>query len=71
MLAITEEDQQRIRQNMQSLSQTSEVYRRYEKKFDTQETQIEEQRGRLAELQKQEQAQRKALEDYVESLAVN
>jgi hypothetical protein len=66
-----EEDQQRIRQNMQSLSQTSEVYRRYEKKFDTQETQIEEQRGRLAELQKQEQAQRKALEDYVESLAVN
>jgi hypothetical protein len=64
------DEQKRIRENMGVLSQTSEVYRRYEKKFDEQETQIEQLRTRLGELRKQEEAQRKALEEYILSLAV-
>lgn len=63
------EEQKRIRENMGVLSQSSEVYRRYEKKFDEQETQVEQMRGRLGELRTQEDAQRKALEDYIRSLA--
>ncbi len=63
-------EQNRIRENMKTLSETSDVRRRYEKKLDEQETRIEELRGQLAELQKQETTRQKALEDYIASLDV-
>lgn len=63
-------EQNRIRENMGRLSQTSDVYRRYEKKLDTQETQIEEAREKIAGLRQQETQRRKALEDYLMGLNV-
>lgn len=63
-------EQTRIRENMKTLSETSDVRRRYEKKLDEQETRIEDLRGQLAELRKQETAQQRALEDYIVSLNV-
>ena len=67
-IAAIADEQKRLRENMAVLSQTSEVYRRYEQKFDKQETQVEEMRTRLAELRKQEEGQRKALEDFILSM---
>jgi hypothetical protein len=58
-------EQKRIRENMAVLSESSEVRKRYEKKLNDQETSVESLRERLAGLQKQEDAHRKALEDYV------
>lgn len=63
-------EQTRIRENMKTLSETSEVRRRYEKKLDEQETRVEKLREQLAELSKQEESRRKALEDYIVSLTV-
>jgi hypothetical protein len=63
-------EQKRIRENMTVLSETSEVRKRYEKKLNDQETSVETLRERLAGLRKQEETQRKALEDYVLSLSV-
>ncbi|HKQ49540.1 MAG TPA: DUF4139 domain-containing protein [Phycisphaerae bacterium] len=61
-------EQSRIRENMKVLSQTSDVYRRYEKKFDEQETDIEKLRGDLVKLRDQEQKQLGELEQFLLSL---
>jgi hypothetical protein len=63
-------EQGRIRENMKALSDSSEVRRRYEKKLDEQETRIEELRGQLKDLETQETARRKALEDYLAAMDV-
>ncbi len=63
------EEQSRIRQNMKALSRTSDIYRRYERKFDAQETQIEDLHERTATLRKQEAQQQEALEHYLQSLS--
>ena len=60
--------QDRIRKNMQVLSKNSEVYRRYERKFDTQENRIEDLREEIAALVKQENEQRRALDEFLLSL---
>lgn len=64
---ITEE-QTRIRENMKTVSQSSEIYTRYIKKFDSQETQIEVLREQLKKLRTEEATQRKQLEDYITGL---
>lgn len=64
------EEQSRIRQNMKALSKTSDIYRRYERKFDTQETRIEDLREQTTTLRKQETQQQEALEHYLQSLSV-
>ena len=61
-------EQARIRQNMGQLDRTSDLYRRYVTMLDAQETQIGKLRDDIADLQKRENAQRKALEDYVNGL---
>jgi hypothetical protein len=63
-------EQSRIRENMKVLSQTSDVYRRYEKKFGEQETRVERLNGDLANLQQQEQKQLQDLEKFLMSLEV-
>ncbi len=65
--AITEE-QKRIRENMGVLAQTSDVYRRYEQKFNTQETRIETLREKVTELKTQGQAREAAVRDYLKTL---
>lgn len=61
-------EQDRIRRNMQVLSKNSDVYRRYERKFDTQENRIEDLREEIAALVKQENEQRRALDEFLQSL---
>jgi len=64
---ITQE-QGRIRENMKVLAQNSELYGRYLKKFDEQETQIEGLREQVRKLRTEQEAQRKQLDDYVNGL---
>jgi hypothetical protein len=64
---ITEE-QTRIRENMKTVSQSSEIYTRYVKKFDAQETQIEELREQLRKVRSDLESQRKQLEEYITGL---
>jgi len=67
---ITQE-QTRIRDNMKVLAQNSELYTRYLKKFDEQETQIERLREQLQKLREEETARQKQLEDYLANLQVD
>lgn len=62
------EEQNRLRQNMNSLDRGSDLYKRYVTKLGEQETRIETLRTEIADLLQQEQAQRKAIENYVAGL---
>jgi len=57
-----------IRQNMDRLDRTSDLYKRYVTMLDGQETEILELQKDIEDLQKQEDAQRKELNDYVAGL---
>jgi hypothetical protein len=67
--AITD-DQARLRANLERVPPTSEAYKRYLKKFDEQETEIEKLQDAIRKLQVTEQQQRKAYEDYLMNLSV-
>jgi len=67
---ITQE-QSRIRENMKVLAQNSELYTRYLKKFDEQETQVEGLRDQLRKLRVEEETQRKQLDDFVSNLQLD
>ncbi len=67
--AITD-DQARLRANLERVPPTSEAYKRYLKKFDEQETEIEKLQDAIRKLQATEQQQRKAYEDYLMNLRV-
>ncbi len=67
---ITQE-QGRIRENMARLAQNSELYNRYVKKFDEQETEIENVRKEIETLKKTEAAQQKDMNDYLMGLDVS
>ena len=69
-LKVIESDQARMRANMERVPQTSEAYKRYLKKFDDQETQIETTRARVARLQETAEGQKKAYEAFVLGLNV-
>ena len=64
------QEQSRIRENMAKLSQNSELYTRYVKKFDQQETELENLRQEIESLQKTERKQQQELNDYLLSLDV-
>jgi hypothetical protein len=65
-----DDDQNRIRQNMNSLPRDSDLYKSYMAKLTTQETQLENLRQQIAKLQDAETAANKALSDYVQSLDI-
>jgi hypothetical protein len=67
--AITQE-QTRIRENMDRLDRTSDLYKRYVKKFSDQEDQVEKLRGQIQELLTKEQGLRKTLDEYLANLNV-
>lgn len=69
-LKVIEQDQARMRANMERVPQTSEAYKRYLKKFDDQETEIEKTRMRIVKLQAQAEEQRQAYEGFVSNLTV-
>jgi septal ring factor EnvC (AmiA/AmiB activator) len=62
------DDQVRLRANLREMPQTAEAYKRYLKKFDEQETQIEDLQKKIKALQDSEFAHRKAFEDYLAKL---
>jgi hypothetical protein len=66
---ITQE-QGRIRENMAKLNQNSELYTRYVKKLDEQETALESLRQEIEQLRTTEATQQKELNDYLLALDV-
>jgi hypothetical protein len=69
-LKVIEDDQARMRNNMARVPQTAEAYKRYLKKFDDQETEIENRRNRITKLQETLDEQTRAYTDFVASLNV-
>ena len=64
------QEQGRIRENMAKLPQNSELYGRYVKKLDQQETDTEKLQRELDSLRQTEAGQRRDLSDYLQSLDV-
>jgi hypothetical protein len=60
----------RIRENMQRLQQNSDLYNRYVKKLDQQETELEKLRKEIESLKSREEEQRRELQNYVMSLDI-
>ena len=60
----------RIRENMQRLQQNSDLYTRYVKKLDQQETELEKLRKEIENLKNTEEEHRRELQNYVMSLDV-
>ena len=67
-IAAIRTGQNDIRQNMDRLDRASDLYKRYVTMLDGQETEILQLQKEIEELQKQEDAQRKELNDYVAGL---
>ena len=64
------DDQARLRANLKEMPPTAEAYKRYLKKLDNQETQIEKLQQEIKSSQDTEFTQRKAFEDYLGKLDV-
>ena len=60
----------RIRENMQRLQQNSDLYNRYVKKLDQQETELEKLRKEIESLKNMEEEHRRELQNYVMNLDV-
>ncbi len=60
----------RIRENMQQLQQNSDLYTRYVKKLDQQETELENLRKEIERLKNGEEEHRRELQNYVMNLDV-
>jgi hypothetical protein len=69
-LADITADQDRLRKNLREMPPTAAAYKRYLKKFDDQETQIEKFQATIKELQDAEHAQRKDYETFLANLNV-
>jgi hypothetical protein len=69
-LKVIEQNQARMRANMERLPQTSDVYKGYLKKFEEQEPEIERRQKEVARLQELAATQQRAYEEYVAGLTV-
>ncbi|MBL8792661.1 MAG: DUF4139 domain-containing protein [Planctomycetia bacterium] len=65
------DDQNRLRANLKEMPPTAAAYKRYLEKFDKQETEIEQLREKIKQLQNQAFQQRRAFEDYLTALNVD
>ena len=64
-------EQTRIRENMGKLAQNSELYHRYIKKLDQQETELEDLRRKIETLKDTEARQQRELNDYLSGLEID
>jgi hypothetical protein len=64
-------DQSRIRANMNSLSQGSDLYKRYVKSLSDEEDELAKLRDDIAKLRDLEASQRKAVSDFIQTLEVS
>lgn len=62
------EEQGRIRENMNRLSQSSDLHQRYVKKLDEQETELESLRKQVESLKSDETRQQRELNNYLLNL---
>jgi hypothetical protein len=62
------QEQSRIRENMAKLNQSSDLYTRYVKKLDQQESELDSLRQQIASYQSTEAQQKRALNDYLLNL---
>src|SRR5262249_2240141 len=69
-LAVINADQERLRKNLKEMPQEAAAYKRYLKKFDDQETQIEALQKKQKELQDDEHSHRKTYENFLSNLSV-
>ena len=69
-LQVITADQDRLRKNLREMPQEAAAYKRYLKKFDDQETQIENLQKKQKELQDEEHSQRKTYESFLANLTV-
>jgi hypothetical protein len=69
-LKAIHDDQTRLRANIDRLPQTSAAYKRYLKKFDDQETQIEKLQATIQQKQEEEKKQQQEFDDYLSTLIV-
>ena len=69
-LGVITADQERLRKNLREMPQEAAAYKRYLKKFDDQETQIEALQRKQKELQDDEHAHRRAYENFLANLSV-
>lgn len=69
-IAEITKEQDRIRNNMRTIPQSSDLYTRLIRKLDAQETELEKLQAQIAELREQEETQRKQIEEYLLSLDV-
>jgi uncharacterized protein Yka (UPF0111/DUF47 family) len=69
-LAEIAQEQQRIRENMASVSQTSQYYTRLLSKLNDQETAIEKLQGEVEQLKHTHDRQRQELETYLTNTTV-
>jgi hypothetical protein len=67
-IAVIDQEQKRIRENMDKLPQDSDLFRRYVTKFTEQEDQIDELRKQVTAAITEEQKLRKSLDDYLINL---
>jgi hypothetical protein len=70
-LKVIADDQKRMRDNMERVPPTSEAYKRYLKKFDEQETEIEKLRASITTLSKEAEQRKRAFTDYVQNVQVD
>jgi hypothetical protein len=68
-LKVIVDDQVRLRANLKEMPPTAEAYKRYLKKFDDQETQIEKYQADIKKLQGTEHSQKKELDDFLASFS--
>ncbi|HWL75081.1 MAG TPA: hypothetical protein VNQ74_14520, partial [Burkholderiaceae bacterium] len=68
-IQIVDQEQARIRQNMERLDRNSDLYNRYVRKFGEQEDQVENLRTQIRELNEQEAKLRKSLDEYLAGLS--
>ena len=70
-IRVVDEEQNRIRQNMQQLDRQSDLYGRYVRKFAEQEDRVEELRAEITRLKDKEQAARQTLDERLASLKLD
>jgi hypothetical protein len=70
LLADIERDQNRMRQNLAQVPPSSEAYKKYVKKFDEQEEQIDALRKKIAQLDDKRDTAQQQLDRYLASLEI-
>ncbi|MEX1222923.1 MAG: hypothetical protein WEA31_00095, partial [Pirellulales bacterium] len=70
-IASIEQDQNRIRQNMDKVPRDSDLYRRYLEKFTEQEDSMEALREEIKQLAEQEQQLRRDLNTYLQDVTLS